>query len=87
LKARDLPEVLTIVRKLRSQGVPLWDDENGCRVWINQSAFGGGTPRLDDYFAHCGLVGHMTAEFERPLWWELPPSECQDPQTVQALST
>ena len=61
LKARDLPEVLAIVRGLRDCGVPLWDAEIGCLVCVSQGLLGYGVPLLDEYFVYCGLVGHMTS--------------------------
>ncbi|MGD0106438.1 MAG: hypothetical protein ABSC06_20720 [Rhodopila sp.] len=79
LNARDLPEVLNIVRGLRARGVPLWDTEIGCLVWVNQSLLGYGVPLLDEYSSYCGLVGHMTSRFERPVHWELPRSQCGGP--------
>ena len=79
LQARDLPEVLAIVRGLRDRGVPLWDAEIGCLVWVNQSLLGYGVPLLDKYFEHCGLVGHMSTSFDRPVRWVLPGWECGAP--------
>lgn len=79
LRARDLPEVLTIVRRLRQRGVPLWDAGIGCLVWVNQSLLGQAVPLLDDYFAHCGLVGRMSSRLGRPVPWELAGQECGAP--------